>query len=79
MGHARSCRCRAGFRCADGEVLAPWTRTRSVRAGLAQRGRIVLLAADRVSNRAIAERVEVSRPTVIKWQSRLESLGLDGL
>ena len=41
------------------------TRSSSVRAGLAQRARIVLLAADGVSNTAIAERVGVSRPTVL--------------
>ena len=44
------------------------TRSSSVRAGLAQRARIVLLAADGVSNTAIAERVGVSRPTVIGWR-----------
>ena len=49
----------------DREELARLTRSSSVRAGLAQRARIVLLAADGVSNTAIAERVGVSRPTVI--------------
>jgi len=50
-----------------------------VRAGLAQRARIVLLAADGMSNTAIAEKVGVSRPTVIDWRSRYESSGLAGL
>jgi transposase len=63
----------------DREVLSAWTRASSVRAGLAQRARIVLLAADGEANTAIAERMGVSRPTVIKWRSRFESLGLDGL
>ena len=50
-----------------------------MRAGLAQRARIVLLAADGMSNTAIAEKVGVSRPTVIDWRSRYESSGLAGL
>jgi transposase len=46
---------------------------------LAQRARIVLLAADGVSNTEIAERVGVSRPTVIAWRSRYERRGIAGL
>ena len=56
-----------------------WTRASSVRAGLAQRARIVLVAADGVSNTQIAVMVGVSRPTVIDWRSRYESSGLAGL
>lgn len=48
-------------------------------AGLAQRARIVLLAAAGESNTAVAARVGVSRPTVIGWRSRYEAKGLDGL
>ncbi len=55
------------------------SRASSVRAGLAQRARIVLLAAEGVSNTAIAERVGVSRPTVIAWRERYGSRGLAGL
>jgi len=55
------------------------TRSSSVRAGLAQRARIVLLAADGVSNTAIAELVGVSRPTVIRWRDRYEAKGMAGL
>ena len=43
-----------GLREGDREELARLTRSSSVRAGLAQRARIVLLAADGVSNTAIA-------------------------
>jgi transposase len=50
-----------------------------VRAGLAQRARIVLLAAEGVSNTEIAERVGVSRPTVISWRSRYDRRGIAGL
>jgi transposase len=50
-----------------------------VRAGLAQRARIVLLAADGVSHTEIAELAGVSRPTVISWRQRYERSGLRGL
>jgi transposase len=46
---------------------------------LAQRARIVLLAADGVSNTAIAEQVGVSRPTVIGWRDRYQAKGIAGL
>src|SRR3954465_15676879 len=54
------------------------TRSTTVRAGLAQRARIVLLAADGVSNTAIADRVGVSRPTVIDWRDRYGEHGIAG-
>ncbi len=63
----------------DRDVLARLTRATSGRAGLAQRARIVLLAADGESNTAIAERVGVSRPTVIGWRSRYAERGITGL
>src|SRR3954467_1891577 len=63
----------------DRELLTSWTRSSSVRAGLAQRARMVLLAADGVSNTEIAERVGVSRPTVIGWRGRDASSGVRGL
>ena len=47
--------------------------------GLAQRARIVLLAADGVSNTKTASRVWVSRPTVIGWQARYDTSGIGGL
>jgi len=50
-----------------------------VKAGLAQRARIVLLAADGVSNTAIAQMVGVSRPTVTAWRAGYDQAGIDGL
>jgi DNA-binding NarL/FixJ family response regulator len=67
-----------GLRPGDRDVLESWTRSSSIRAGLAQRARIVLLAADGVSNTEIADRVGVSRPTVIGWRNRYVSLGGEG-
>jgi hypothetical protein len=68
-----------GLRDGDREELTGWTRSSSIRAGLAQRARIVLLAADGVSNTAIAETVGVSRPTVIGWRERYATSGIAGL
>ena len=68
-----------GLRDGDREVLESWTRSSAIRAGLAQRARIVLLAVDGVSNTEIAERVGVSRPTVTAWRARYQVLGLRGL
>jgi hypothetical protein len=46
-----------GLRPDDRELLESWTRSSTIRAGLAQRARIVLLAAAGISNTQIAERV----------------------
>lgn len=54
-------------------------RSSAIRAGLAQRARIVLLAADGMANTEIAERVGVARQTVVDWRSRYRSHGLAGL
>src|SRR3954447_26162367 len=51
----------------DRKRLQALTRSSTAPAGLAQRARIVLLAADGESNTAIAEKVGVSRPTVIAF------------
>ena len=67
------------LRPGDRERLGEWVRSSAIRAGLAQRARIVLLAADGVSNTGIAQRVGVSRPTVIGWRARYERAGLGGL
>jgi len=63
----------------DREVLQSWLRAPSVRAGLAQRARIVLLAADGVPVKDIVARVGVSKPTVIGWKKRYAAEGLGGL
>jgi transposase len=63
----------------DRAELERLTRSSSVRAGLAQRARIVLLAAGGVSNTTIATQVGVSRPTVISWRERYQARGIAGL
>ena len=64
---------------ADRATLEGWLRSPSLTSGLARRARIVLLAAEAVSNTEIAERVGVSRPTVLAWRGRYASGGVDAL
>ena len=63
----------------DAATLGRWTRSTSVRAGLAMRARIVLLAADGHTNTEIAARVGCSRQAVVRWRGRYARHGLDGL
>lgn len=63
----------------DRERLLVMTRSPSLRAGLAQRARILLLAADGLPNAEIADKVGVSRPTVLQWRQRYAEGGLAGL
>ncbi len=51
----------------------------SLRAGLAQRARIVLLADEGVGTNEIVQRVGVSKPTVIAWKKRYAEAGIAGL
>jgi transposase len=67
------------LRDGDREKLVSLTRSSTVTAGAAQRARIVLLAADGMSNTEIAARTGVSRPTVIGWRARYEESGMAGL
>jgi transposase len=63
----------------DRAVLESWLRAPSLRASLAQRARIVLLAADGVGTGEIVRRVGVSKPAVIRWKRRYAAEGLAGL
>ena len=60
----------------DREKLTRLVHSTSVRAGLAQRARIVLLAADGVSNTEIAQKVGTTRNTVIAWRARYDEAGI---
>ena len=68
-----------GLSAADREVLLSWTRAPSMRAGLAQRARIVLLADEGLGTNEIVQRVGVSKPTVIGWKRRFAEGGIAGL
>ena len=54
-------------------------RQKFIKYFLAQRARIVLLAADGLSNVAVADRVGVNQSTVVKWRNRYLERGLEGL
>jgi transposase len=59
--------------------LRRWARSSQLPAVLVRRARILLLAADGLTNTEIAERVGVSRPTVIACRRRYVRRGLAGL
>ncbi len=59
--------------------LEAWTRRRTSAQALAQRARIVLLAAGGLKNTEIAERLAVSRTTAALWRARFAEHRLDGL
>ena len=61
------------------EQLQGLARSRSLPSGLVNRVRIVLLAAEGVSNKEIASRLGLSQPTVGKWRKRFLERGLEGL
>jgi hypothetical protein len=63
----------------DQARLESLTRSSSVRAGLALRARIVLLAAQGLPNAEIARRTGTSRPTVVDWRARYVAGGIRAL
>jgi transposase len=65
----------------DGErsQLEAWARRPKSAQALAQRSRVVLLAADGLKNTEIAARLGVYRPMVTKWRNRFAEHRLDGL
>ena len=68
-----------GLRDGDREQLERWVRSSTIPGGLAQRARIVLLAADGVPNVVISERLGVSKPTVTSWRDRYRDGGIAAL
>jgi transposase len=62
----------------DQAVLRRWASAAQAPATLVQRAKLLLLAADGVANSDIAERLGVSRPTVIAWRTRYAHQGLTG-
>ena len=60
-------------------LLESFTRRHTSAQALALRARIVLCAADGLTNGEIAERLGVSRPTVTKWRGRFAQSRVNGL
>jgi transposase len=67
------------LRRGDRAVLESWVRAGTVEARIAKRARIALLAADGVSNRDIAEVVDMHYNQVGLWRKRYAEFGLAGL
>jgi transposase len=63
----------------DRSGLEALVRSSTAAAGLVKRARIVLLAAEGVSNTEIAEMVGATRPTVLNWRGRYERGGIAAL
>jgi len=61
------------------QQLICWSRRRKTAQALAMRARIVLLAADGLSNTAIAQQVSTTLQTVGKWRRRFLEGGTDSL
>lgn len=61
------------------EVLNSYARSRSLPHALARRAKIVVMAADGLSNSAIARKLDVSNPTVTNWCRRYIANGVAGL
>ena len=59
--------------------LLAWFRGRTTPARLVTRAHIILLAADGLQNKEIAEKLDLSLPTVRLWRGRFVSDGLDGI
>ena len=64
---------------AQRQTLLAWQRSTLIPAGLARRGRIVLLLADGVTITDIAAAVGLSRRHTYKWIQRFVQEGLVGL
>jgi biotin operon repressor len=64
---------------AERRTLQAWQRSTTVSAGLARRGRIILLLADGVTISDIAATVGISRRFVYKWAQRFLEQGVEGL
>jgi CRP-like cAMP-binding protein len=64
---------------AERQTLLAWQRATRIPAGLARRGRILLLLADGMTITDIATTVGISRRFVYKWVQRFVQEGLAGL
>jgi transposase len=67
------------LRSGDREELERWTRSDRFGASAAKRARIVLLAAEGVANRRIAELTGATVTTVLNWRGRYQDRGIAGL
>lgn len=59
--------------------LESWRRSRTMRAGLVRRARIIVLLADGMAISHVAQAVGLARPHIYKWVRRFLEHGIDGL
>jgi len=59
--------------------LQHWARSRLAQVRLAERARIILLAAEGLGDKAIAARESCDRRTVSRWRKRFIECGLEGI
>jgi len=64
---------------AERQTLLAWQRSSRIPAGLARRGRLLLLLADGLTITEIAAVVGLSRRHTYKWIQRFLQAGLEGL
>ena len=64
---------------AQRQTLLTWQRATTIPAGLARRGRIILLMADGMAIATVAATVGISRRFVYKWVQRFLEKGIAGL
>ncbi|HSP07418.1 MAG TPA: IS630 family transposase [Acidobacteriota bacterium] len=60
-------------------TLEEWSKGRKVAVRVAQRSRVIVMAAEGIENKAIAARLRISRPTVQLWRERFLALRKEGL
>ena len=63
----------------DRKRLERWSRSRSVAVRLQERSRIVLMAADGMTNKAIAEALGTDQNKVGRWRRRFAGEGVEGI
>ena len=63
----------------DRDLLESWQRSPTIQAGLARRGRIILLMSEGTSISDISRTVGIRRRFIYKWVERFQSLGVSGL
>ena len=63
----------------DKSLLESWQRSTTIQAGLARRGRIILLMSEGASISHISRAVGIRRRFIYKWVERFQSLGVSGL
>ena len=64
---------------AQRQTLLAWQRATTIPAGLARRGRMIILLADGVTITDIAAATGMSRRHIYKWIQRFLQQGLEGL